>query len=209
MENDLVQRSSALLREAALKAAEDVAKEKGKDLSVLLTRFVSPVAASFLGTFSTQVVLLCLQALTNEHKSERILKHLNKLVVGPLNTGFLQLKTGLALEADAHQDTPEQTIHRISRYRDALCSFDEALGLADEDERPAIHLYRAFVSTKIPGAEKEARSHFSEFAAACRGLARDLIQKSEIEDAAATRLESSAAEIAADRGMGGGAVSLA
>jgi hypothetical protein len=204
MEKDLLRRSATMVREAALKTAEDVLKEKGTNLATLVARVMSPVAASLLTAFSAQFALLCLQALTNERRSEEMLQHLSKLVAGPLNTGLLQLRTALVLEVNADQETPEQKSHKNSRYRDALRSFDEALALAQDEEKAALHLCRAFVSTRIPGAEMEARLHVSEFAAACEDLAEALIRKASAEDAAASRIEASTTKIAVDRGMGGG-----
>jgi hypothetical protein len=204
MEQDLIRRSATMVREAALKTAEDVLKEKSTNVANLLVRVMSPLAASLLSAFSAQFAIICLRALTNEHQSEKTLKQVNKLVAAPLNTGLVQLRTALMLEVDASQENREQETHKISRYRDALRSFDEALALAQDEEKAAVHLYRAFVSTRIPGAETEARLHGSEFATACENLSEALIQKASAEDYAANRSESSAAKIVVERGMGGG-----
>jgi hypothetical protein len=140
------------------------------------------------------------------HQSAKMLKVLQKLVAGPLNTGLLQLRTALSLESNKAGETREQSHHKISRYRDALRSFDKALAVADENEKPTIHLYRAFVSTKIPGAENEARVHGLEFGAACKDLAQALIRKASIEEADAAIRDSVAARIVVDHGAGGAAV---
>ena len=52
MEKELLRRSASMVREAALKTAEDVLKEKTINVATLMAKVMSPLAASVLSTFS-------------------------------------------------------------------------------------------------------------------------------------------------------------
>jgi hypothetical protein len=66
MENDLLKRSAFVCSRGCLEGAEDVTKERNKDLAAFIAQVMSPLAASFLSAWCTQFVLLCLQALSDE-----------------------------------------------------------------------------------------------------------------------------------------------
>jgi len=201
---ELLTRSSKMIGDAALKTAEEILKEKQKDLTVVIALALSPAFASVISAFSVQFVLTCLQTLSNCHKSDEILKCVSKLIAIPLSTGLIQLRTAVSLENTSTPESHEQREHRISRYRDALCSLDQALSLAEDSEKAAIHLYRAFVSTKIPGADREARMHASEFKATCIDLEKKLSQDAAKEETQARKDEFSATQITVETGVGGG-----
>lgn len=205
MESHLLQRSASLVRTAAQKTAEDILKEKTATLTTLMAHVLPSLMASILSAFSTQFALACLRAITNEQESKRLLQQIDKLVTAPLQTGLVQLRTALALETNPDEETVDQRNYRATRYSDALRKLDEALVLAKDDEEQAcIHLYRAIASTRIPGGEKEAQLHAAEFATSCEAMAASLILRASEEEQAAKRNATRAAEIAVDRGMGGG-----
>lgn len=205
MSGDVLESTAAMVRDAAMKTAEEILKEKTKDIADLIARVIPQLAASVLSQFSAQFAIVCLRALADNHQNEKILQQLNKLVAAPLQTGLLQLRTAIDLEARLGQESMDEQKHRISRYQDALRKLDEALSLAkDDEEKAAIHLMRAVASTRITGAQKEARLHALEYGIACEKLAAEAVIKASSEEKSADRNERSAGKIAVDGGMGAG-----
>jgi hypothetical protein len=196
MEKEIVKRSAEMVRKAAMNAAEEVLKDQSKDLTGLLANHLPTLAATALGSFSVQFVVLCLRAIADEEKSKLILQQVNRLVEAPLKTGLEELRTALALEKYFDQESEDQTSHRISRYRDSLRKLDEALVLAkDDQEKAAVHLFRALASARIPGAEIEARLHASAFVSTCETLANRLIVEATAQEQKAKKNEERAANI--------------
>jgi len=205
MEKEIVKRSAEMVRKAAMNAAEEVLKDQSKDLTGLLAKHLPTLAAAALSTFSVQFVLLCLKTIADEEKSKLILQQVNRLVEAPLKTGLEELRTALALEEYFDYESEDQASHRISRYRDSLRKLDEALALAkDDQEKAAIHLFRALASARIPGAEIETRIHGLEFVNSCKSLANNLIVEATRQEEEAKKNEDRASKIVVDGGMGGG-----
>src|SRR5690348_7909389 len=123
MESRLTESMGAMLSEA-LVASSEATLELGKE--ALLTKATTELLRIVAGAgfaFASQLVIACLKLIIE--RKDNLGRDVQRILRNPLLTGIDRLQIAMSLETEGETLVAQQ--YRISRYQDALRSFDEAL----------------------------------------------------------------------------------